>query len=88
GGKGEDRLLSGPGGGKISGGAGSDEFNEIDGEAVGGGGNDTIVARDGTEDAINCGPGEDVAIVDSTEDGVIDCETVLEPTTTRTGGAR
>jgi Ca2+-binding RTX toxin-like protein len=79
GGKGQDRLLSGPGGGTMAGGPGSDEFNEIDGELVGGAGKDRIRARDGTEDAINCGPGKDVAVVDASEDGVFDCETIREP---------
>ena len=42
-------------------------------------GNDTIEARDGGNDEINCGDGNDVAIVDATEDGVYDCEVVREP---------
>ncbi len=42
-------------------------------------GRDTIDARDGRNDEINCGGGNDVAIVDSIEDGVYDCEVVREP---------
>jgi hypothetical protein len=42
-------------------------------------GNDKIYARDGGNDEINCGAGNDVAIVDATEDAVIDCEVVREP---------
>jgi hypothetical protein len=40
-----------------------------------------IQARDGSEDSIDCGPGEDTAVVDDAEDGVIDCERVLMPQT-------
>jgi Ca2+-binding RTX toxin-like protein len=79
GGRGDDQLLAGPGGGVMTGGPGSDEFNEINGELVGAEGNDRILARDGTQDAINCGPGNDVAVVDRSEEGVFDCETVIEP---------
>ena len=52
---------------------------------MGGQGDDVIDARDGSEDEINCGPGNDVAIVDASEEGVINCETVIEP---NSGGRR
>ncbi len=42
-------------------------------------GDDVIYARDGGNDEINCGAGNDVAIVDANEDGVYDCEEVREP---------
>ena len=42
-------------------------------------GDDAIYARDGGNDEINCGAGNDVAIVDASEDGVYDCEVVREP---------
>lgn len=44
-----------------------------------GDGNDTVLARDGEEDTINCGAGEDYAVVDAVENGVFDCETIEEP---------
>jgi hypothetical protein len=68
------------------GGPGHDQFNELDGVPMGGQGNDVIDARDGEEDEINCGPGNDTAYVDANEEGVVDCETVIEPNTT--GGRR
>ncbi len=49
-------------------------------------GDDVIDARDGEEDEINCGDGDDVAIVDASEEGVLDCEVVQEPNTA--GGRR
>ncbi len=42
-------------------------------------GNDRIEARDGGNDEISCGAGNDVAIVDASEDGIYDCEKVKEP---------
>ena len=50
---------------------------------TGGPGNDVIDARDGADsaDEIDCGDGDDTVLVDSTEDGVVDCETVVEPKT-------
>jgi Ca2+-binding RTX toxin-like protein len=82
GGKGGDRLIGGPGNDRLKGGPGHDQLNEIDGVPAGGLGNDIIDARDGAQDEINCGPGRDVAIVDASEEGVIDCEVVREPRTT------
>ena len=80
GGPGDDLLIQGPDGGTMTGGPGHDQFNELDGVPMGGAGDDVIDARDGNEDEINCGDGKDVAIVDASEEGVIDCETVSEPT--------
>lgn len=82
GGRGDDLLLSSPKGGTMNGGPGSDQFNFLDGEPIGGDGDDLIQARDGSEDEINCGPGEDIAVVDGSEEGVLDCETLIEPNTT------
>jgi hypothetical protein len=48
-------------------------------DRIAGEGNDRIEARDGAEDTINCGPGYDVAVVDAVEEGVYDCEEVIEP---------
>lgn len=80
GGKGDDRLIAGKGGAEMFGGRGRDEFNMADGVQIGGQGRDVIHARDGEADEINCGPGSnDVAYVDGSEDGVYDCERVVEP---------
>jgi Ca2+-binding RTX toxin-like protein len=81
GGTGDDRLVDGAGNDKLYGGPGNDEFNTLDGQRVrgSGAGNDRIYARDGAVDTIDCGPGEDVAIVDPVEEGVYDCETVIYP---------
>ena len=80
GGKGNDRLIAGKAGAEMIGGQGRDEFNMSDGVQVGGRGKDVIHARDGTPDEINCGPGtNDVAIVDGSEDGIYDCETIIAP---------
>ena len=56
----------------INAGAGDDVINGL-------GGNDTILARDEGPDTIDCGPGNDTAYVDRSEDGVYDCETVITP---------
>jgi Ca2+-binding RTX toxin-like protein len=56
----------------VNGGLGEDDL-------YGGAGNDTIQARDSTEDTIDCGDGEDTVIVDDIEDGVYDCENVVLP---------
>ena len=63
GGPGDDRLTAGP---------------DAD-DLVAGDGNDLIDARNGVEDSIDCGPGDDTAIVDAREDGVLDCENVQSP---------
>jgi Ca2+-binding RTX toxin-like protein len=40
---------------------------------------DVIYARDGAPDMIDCGAGDDTVYVDRSEDGVVDCETVIAP---------
>lgn len=79
GGDGNDRLIGGRGRDVLRGGPGRDEFNMNAGVELPSPGADRIVARDGGPDEINCGSGRDVAIVDAEEDGVYDCEQVLEP---------
>jgi Ca2+-binding RTX toxin-like protein len=69
GGAGNDRVFGGPGNDRIDPGPGRDRVN-------GGAGNDRIFSVDGRRDVIDCGPGRDVAIVDSV-DRVRGCETVL-----------
>ena len=76
---GEDRLIGGKGRDRIWGGAGRDEINTRAGQPVASGGRDVIRARDRGPDEINCGAGRDRAYVDVAEDGVYDCEEVIEP---------
>jgi Ca2+-binding RTX toxin-like protein len=77
---GADITIGGAGNDTIRGGRGRDLINiTADGREVGGAGNDVIRARDGSLDEISCGAGRDKAIVDRAEDGVFDCETVVEP---------
>jgi hypothetical protein len=42
-------------------------------------GNDTINARDGERDTVNCGPGTDQVIADPAEASLAGCENVLRP---------
>lgn len=81
GGPGNDLLIAGRGGGELHGGPGNDRLvagavaTDIFGEA----GNDTVWARNGEQDTIDCGDGQDTAYVDTQEDGVFDCENVISP---------
>jgi hypothetical protein len=79
GGRGRDVLIGGKGDDKLRGGPGRDTYNMRDGVQLSAPGNDRIDARDGGNDEINCGTGDDIAVVDATEDGVYDCEVVIEP---------
>lgn len=74
-GNGLDNTLDGNGGNdQIVGGPGADGL-------FGGEGDDNINSRDGSPDSVECGPGTDVAIVDS-RDSVNECESVgFVPTT-------
>jgi Ca2+-binding RTX toxin-like protein len=81
GGAGDDRIDGGPGNDVLTGGAGADVL-------VGGDGSDTIYAADGERDIIDCGKGNDRAVVDSV-DVVKSCEIVQiggTPTPTPTPG--
>jgi Ca2+-binding RTX toxin-like protein len=69
GGAGDDRIYGGPGNDVITGGPGMDHL-------YGGPGSDTIFAADGERDFVDCGPGNDRAVVDSF-DKVINCEVVV-----------
>jgi RTX calcium-binding nonapeptide repeat (4 copies) len=79
GGAGDDVLIGGPGRDVLRGGPGHDGFNMRAGVELPAPGSDRISARDGTPDEINCGGGNDTAVVDAEEDGVYNCERVLEP---------
>ena len=69
GGAGDDRIYGGSGNDVITGGAGADHL-------WGGRGSDTILAADGERDIIDCGAGNDRAVVDSV-DKTINCEVVV-----------
>ena len=75
GGAGNDMLDGGPGNDVIDGGPGADKL-------FGGDGSDTILAADGTKDVIDCGEGNDKAVVDAI-DVVKNCEavTIATPST-------
>jgi Ca2+-binding RTX toxin-like protein len=77
-GPGNDRLSGGPGNDRLFGGPGNDRINPGPGRdfVSAGAGNDRIFSVDGQRDTIDCGPGRDVAIVDSV-DRVHNCETVI-----------
>ena len=74
GGAGDDRIYGGSGRDVITGGSGADRL-------FGGRGSDTIFAADGERDIIDCGPGNDRAVVDSV-DKAVNCEVVV-PSTSR-----
>ena len=77
GGAGADFLAGGGAGDAINGDAGPDVVLAHRGDDTidGGDGDDTLRARDGFADVVNCGPGADIAEVD-TLDRVEDCEDV------------
>jgi RTX calcium-binding nonapeptide repeat (4 copies)/WD40-like Beta Propeller Repeat len=81
GGAGDDRLDGGAGNDVITGGPGTDHI-------FGGPGSDTIYAADGERDYIDCGPGNDRAVVDAV-DIVKNCEDVeiVSPSTSGSGGS-
>jgi hypothetical protein len=77
GGAGDDTLTGDAGPNDIDGGDGGDVINPLGGADFvdGGTGNDRISARDGVQDRIICGDGNDLAVVDAF-DTVIACEDV------------
>lgn len=87
GGKGSDRIRAGRGADLIVGGKGADiivggrkrdQINMRDGVQLPSPGRDVIHVVDGERDEINCGAGRDKVFVDRVEDGVYDCEKVIE----------
>jgi len=78
-GGGDDVLIGGKGKDKLNPGKGEDGVNMRDGVELASPGADVIRARDGSPDQISCGDGKDKVFVDSEEEGVYDCETVIEP---------
>ena len=78
-GRGIDIVVGGKGGDTISGGRGTDGINVEDGVEIESPGDDVIRAVDGERDEISCGDGDDKAFVDRVENGVYDCERMVEP---------
>ena len=74
----DDFLLGDQGNDVLDGGAGNDEIHGGAGADTqrGGEGNDKLMARDGEKDTIECGPGTDTAIVDTTDVVDATCEDV------------
>jgi Ca2+-binding RTX toxin-like protein len=79
GGDGGDVLIGGKGPDTLNPGKGADGVNMRDGLELKAPGRDVIRARDGAADQISCGEGNDRAFVDEVEEGVYDCEEVIEP---------
>ncbi|HEY8582423.1 MAG TPA: calcium-binding protein [Capillimicrobium sp.] len=74
GGNGDDRITGGPGKDTILGDAGSGSCNFLVCRLPQG--NDTIRARDGARDSVDCGAGEDVVIADRKDRVASTCERV------------
>jgi Ca2+-binding RTX toxin-like protein len=77
---GDDTIKGAGGGDLLTGGPGFDLI-------YGGTGADLIRARDDHLDQIDCGAGIDRVVVDRAEDGVFDCEQVVEPQTIQKAGS-
>lgn len=77
GGSGPDHLVGSAGDNMLDGGAGDDVVDGGAGsdELFGGAGDDRLLARDGRRDEVDCGPGADIAVVD-TLDVTRGCELV------------
>ena len=77
GGAGRDRLKGGGGRDRLRGGNAADRLNGGKGKNrySGGRGNDRIRAVNGRRERVNCGPGNDRAVVDAA-DRAVGCETV------------
>lgn len=85
GGDGADTLIGDAADNTIDGGGGNDYISGGGGNNAlyGGPGNDTIDARNGKQDVIDCGPGDDTVIADAKGVDIIakDCENVEYPPT-------
>jgi Ca2+-binding RTX toxin-like protein len=85
GGPGDDTLTGGFGNDTLIGGPGHDQIagdrvarcNELHCDFMDGFGNDTIDARDGEQDSVQCGPGDDTVKADPIDRVADDCEHVL-----------
>jgi hypothetical protein len=79
GGPGQDTVMGGAGNDVANGGTGNDRVFDSQGTDTlnGGPSSDLVSSRDGNPDTVNCGPGEDVAVVDP-GDTVKGCEHVYD----------
>jgi len=79
GGPGHDTVMGGAGNDAANGGAGNDRVFDTQGADTlnGGPSSDLVSSRDGRRDVVNCGSGEDVAVVDA-NDAVNGCEHVYD----------
>jgi hypothetical protein len=77
GGGGDDTISGGAGPNEIEGGDGGDVIDGLGGRDTidGGTGNDRITSRDGIQESVDCGDGNDLAITDEF-DSALNCETV------------
>jgi Ca2+-binding RTX toxin-like protein len=77
GGAGDDTITGNPGANEIDGGDGGDVIDGLGGRDTidGGPGNDRITSRDGIQESIDCGDGNDLAVTDEF-DSAANCETV------------
>jgi Ca2+-binding RTX toxin-like protein len=77
GGAGDDTISGSPGPNEIEGGDGGDVIDGLGGRDTidGGTGNDRITSRDGVQESVECGDGNDLAITDEF-DSALNCETV------------
>jgi hypothetical protein len=78
GGFGDDTLVGGPGADTIAGDRPA-RCNELHCDFMDGVGNDTIDARDGERDSVQCGPGTDRVLADAQDLVADDCEQVDRP---------
>jgi hypothetical protein len=76
---GRDRLIGGRGPDRLNGGGGNDLLRAGGGtnRLVGNAGNDRLFSRNGLEDKVSCGRGNDRAVVDAEDNVLGDCEVVL-----------
>jgi Ca2+-binding RTX toxin-like protein len=81
GGPGNDRETGGPGPDRILGGGGDDRMRGRGARDryIGGPGDDVVGARDGVDERISCGPGDDFARVDAHEIFILRCNRVVRP---------
>jgi Ca2+-binding RTX toxin-like protein len=95
GGTGDDTLTGGFGGDTLIGGPGRDTIagdrmarcNELHCDFMDGFGNDTIDVRDGEQDSVQCGPGDDTVKADAIDQVADDCEHVERSGVAASGGS-
>jgi hypothetical protein len=75
---GADRMSGGKGPDRLNGGGGNDRLRSGGGtnRLSGGGGNDRLFARNGFEDKVRCGRGNDRVVADADDNVLPDCEQV------------